>query len=233
MNVASTIKSLGVLPIVRLENVKNAGKLAQALKRAELPLAEVVFRTKDADKAIAGMKEAWPEMTLGAGTVLTTEQIERAAAAGATFILSPGTDPEIIDASAARGLLPIPGCATATDVQMSVKHGVSLVKFFPAGLMGGTAAINALAAPFPQVQFIPTNGVGFPTLSEYAANPHVAACAGIYPCPDALIAVENWDEISRLCEKARRIVEAVRACVGALCERWGRPWQSGSGCPSG
>lgn len=211
MSVANAIERLGVLPIVRLENVRNAGKLAKAFMRAGMPLAEVVFRTKDADRVIAGMKESWPEMTLGAGTVLTTAQVEQAKAAGAEFILSPGTDPEIIDASAAMGLLPIPGCATATDVQMSVKHGVSLVKFFPAGLMGGTAAINALAAPFPQVRFIPTNGVGFPTLSEYAANPHVAACAGIYPCPDALLAAENWDEISRLCEKARRIVEAVRA----------------------
>lgn len=210
-HVIQTIERLGVLPIVRLENVKNAGKLAMAFKRADMPLAEVVFRTKDADQAIAGMKEAWPEMTLGAGTVLTSAQVECAAAVGAQFVLSPGTDPEIIDKSLSMGLLPIPGCATATDVQISVKHGVSMVKFFPAGLMGGTAAINALAAPFQQVRFIPTNGVGFATLSEYAANPHVAACAGIYPCPDTLIAAENWDEISRLCDKARRIVAAVRA----------------------
>lgn len=94
---------------------------------------------------------------------------------------------------------------------MSVKHGANLVKFFPAGMMGGVNAINALSAPFAQVKFIPTNGVGFQTLSEYAANPHVAACAGIYPCPNELILTENWDEISRLCEKALKIVEAVRA----------------------
>lgn len=211
MSVAQTIEKLGVLPIVRLENVKNAGKLAQAFKRAGMPLAEVVFRTEGADRAIAGMKEAFPEMTLGAGTVLTVEQVARAADAGAAFILSPGTDAEIIDAGAERILLPIPGCATASDVQLAVKHGVRLVKFFPAGLMGGTAAINALSAPFPGVRFIPTNGVGFATLCEYAANPHVAACAGIYPCPDALIVAEKWDEISRLCEKALKIVEAVRA----------------------
>lgn len=211
MNTAEKIEKLGVLPIIRLEKVENARKLAAAFKRAGMPLAEVVFRTKDADKVISGMKEAFPEMTLGAGTILTTAQVERAQVAGAEFILSPGTDTEIIDCCNAHHLLPIPGCATATDVQMSVKNGANLVKFFPAGMMGGVNAINALSAPFAQVKFIPTNGVGFPTLSEYAANPHVAACAGIYPCPNELILTENWDEISRLCEKALKIVEAVRA----------------------
>lgn len=94
---------------------------------------------------------------------------------------------------------------------MSVKHGANLVKFFPAGMMGGVERNQCAFSAFAQVKFIPTNGVGFQTLSEYAANPHVAACAGIYPCPNELILTENWDEISRLCEKALKIVEAVRA----------------------
>ena len=211
MKVAEQIEALGVLPIVKLEKIENAGKLAKAFVRAGLPLAEVVFRTEGADKVISGMKEACPEMTLGAGTILTVEQLESAQQAGAEFILSPGTDPELIIACKSRGLLAIPGCATATDIQMAVKYGATMVKFFPAGLMGGVPAINALAAPFPYVRFIPTNGVGFATLSEYAGNEHVAACAGIYPCPDALIRGEQWDEISRQCEKALKIVAAVRS----------------------
>lgn len=210
-DIQTLIEELGVLPIVKLEKIENAEKLAKAFVRAGLPLAEVVFRTEGADRVIAGMKAACPEMRLGAGTVLSEEQVVQAQEAGAEFMLSPGTDPEVILACKSRGLLPIPGCATATDVQMAVKYGAKLVKLFPAGLMGGVPAINALSAPFPYVKFIPTNGVGFATLSEYAANPHVAACAGIYPCPDALILAENWDEISRQCEKALKIVAAVRS----------------------
>lgn len=210
LTTAQKIEQYGVLPIVKLEKIENAAHLAKAFQKAGMAVAEVVFRTKGADQVIARMKDAYPEITIGAGTVLTTEQIDLAIQAGATFMLSPGTDAELIDDCLAKNVLPIPGCATASDVQLCVKHGVSLVKLFPAGLLGGTAAINALSAPFPGIKFIPTNGVGFPTLSDYAANPHVAACAGIYPCPDALILSENWDEISRQCEKALEIVAAVR-----------------------
>ena len=211
MSAAKIIEEVGVLPIIRLDKVDNAPFIAQALKNAGLPVAEVVFRTEGADRVIEKMKNAFPEMTIGAGTVLTKKQVDQAIAAGAEFMLSPGTDAELIDYCHEKGALPIPGCATATDVQLCVKHGVTLVKLFPAGLLGGTAAINALAAPFSMVKFIPTNGVGFPTLSEYAANPHVAACAGIYPCPDDLIRAERWDEIERLCRKALAIVSAVRS----------------------
>lgn len=207
---AQKIEEYGVLPIVKLENIHHAKFLAKAFQKAGMAVAEVVFRTSGADKVIAGMKDAYPEMAIGAGTILTTRQIDTAILAGAEFMLSPGTDAELIDDCLQKDVLPIPGCATASDVQLCVKHGISLVKLFPAGLLGGTDVINALSAPFPGIKFIPTNGVGFRTLSDYAANKHVAACAGIYPCTDDLIISENWDEISRQCEKALEIVAAVR-----------------------
>lgn len=210
MDTGSVIAQYGILPIIKTDDCKKAPHIAAALKRANLPVGEVVFRSPNAHRVLSELRSSYPEMALGAGTILTTAQIDSAKAAGAQYIISPGIDGELVDYSLKNGLLPVPGCATASEVQLAVRKGLSLVKFFPARQMGGLATINALAAPFPSVRYIPTNGVGFDNIEEYAANPHIAACGGIFPCPEEMILQEDWDGITRLCVQALELVRRAR-----------------------
>ena len=211
MSVLSIIEQYGVLPIIKMEKAEHAPKLAKALKAANLPVGEVVFRTPNANEVIRGMLAEYPEMTLGAGTILTNAQVDCAMEAGASFMISPGMDPELTDYCLQKGTTPIPGCGTASEVQLCVKRGLRVVKLFPARFIGGVDFIHAIAAPFAGIKYIPTNGVGFETLEEYASSEHVCACAGIYPCPDQLIREEKWDEITALCIKAVETVKKARA----------------------
>lgn len=210
MNVRSMIERYGVLPIIKTDDYKKAPQIASALKCAGLPVGEVVFRSPNAHLVVGELCSSFPEMAVGAGTILTNEQVDTAKAAGAQYIVSPGIDAELVDYSLESGLLPVPGCATASEVQLAVKKGLSILKFFPARQMGGLSTINALAAPFPAVKYIPTNGVGFDNIEEYMANPNIAACGGIFPCPEELILQEDWDGITRLCVKALELVQKVR-----------------------
>lgn len=207
------IWKMGILPIIQIQNVEDAPKLADAFRKAGMDLAEIVFRTKGADKAIRLMKEEYPELTIGAGTVLTCDQVDLAYDAGATFTVSPGVDPDVIGYSFSKGMDTIPGTATATEVQMAHKLGVEIVKFFPSEQMGGLSTINALSAPFPTIGFLPSNGVGFQNIDVYLKNPHVAGCGGIYPCPPQLIAEKKWDEITELCKKALEIAIDSRKAI--------------------
>lgn len=147
-------RSFGLVPVVVLEDVKDAVPLAQALTEGGLPCAEVTFRTEAAEESIRLMTEKYPEMLVGAGTVLTTGQVNRAVAAGAKFIVSPGFDPEIVDYCMAREIPVFPGCITPSEIAQAVQRGLKVIKFFPAEQFGGVSAIKALTAPYTMIQLM-------------------------------------------------------------------------------
>lgn len=206
----------GVMPIICLDDAKDAGKLGNALLDGGIELCEVVFRSEHALEVLRTLCECCPQLIVGAGTVLSSSQAEQAKDAGAQFIVSPGLDTELVDACHEMGLVAIPGVATASELQLAIKHGVNIAKFFPAGLQGGVKAIHAFSAPFPDVKFVPTNGVGMENLEEYAVHPSVAACGGVFPCPAELIRAKKWDEITELCKESVLRVKAARVGAGVL-----------------
>ena len=155
-----------VVPVVVLNDAVDAIPLADALIKGGLPCAEVTFRTDAAEESIRRICESFPDMLVGAGTVLTTEQVERAYKAGAQFIVSPGFDPEIIDYCISIGLPVLPGCITPSEIAQAVKRGLKVVKFFPAEQSGGVAMIKAMAAPYSMVKFMPTGGISTKNLAD-------------------------------------------------------------------
>ena len=157
--VAEQIAGYGVVPVVVLEDAKDAAPLAKALVEGGLPCAEVTFRTAAAEECIRVMAKEYPDMFVGAGTVLTIEQVDRAVAAGAKFIVSPGFDPEIVDYCLEKNIPVFPGVITPSEVAQAVKRGLKVVKFFPAEQFGGVATINTMAAPYVELKFMPTGGV--------------------------------------------------------------------------
>lgn len=206
------ISRIGIVPVIKLNHPeRDAAPLARALCEGGIPAAEVTFRAAGADIAIQRMKEACPEMIVGAGTVLTTEQIDRAKQAGAEFIVSPGFDPELV-AYAQHNDLPVyPGCTTPTEYQAALKFGLEVLKFFPAEQSGGLAKIKALSAPFPMFKVMPTGGISLKNLKEYLSCPVVAACGGSYMVTADLIDSQRWDEIIDLCRRSVAIAKEVRS----------------------
>ncbi|MDE6992915.1 MAG: bifunctional 4-hydroxy-2-oxoglutarate aldolase/2-dehydro-3-deoxy-phosphogluconate aldolase, partial [Lachnospiraceae bacterium] len=176
--IAEQFYEYGVVPVVVLEEAKDALPLAKALVEGGLPCAEVTFRTEAAEESIRLMSEKYPEMLVGAGTVLTTEQVDRAAAAGAKFIVSPGFDPEIVDYCLEKKIPVFPGCITPSEVAQAVKRGLQVVKFFPAEQAGGVAMIKAMAAPYTMVKFMPTGGISAKNLKDYLSFGKILCCGG-------------------------------------------------------
>ena len=210
MKVLDRLHGCGVVPVVVLDDVKDAVATAKALLAGGVDVMEITFRTAAAAEAIRNVAAECPEMLVGAGTVLTVEQCEKAVALGAKFIVSPGFDAEIVDWCVERGVAVAPGCVTPTEIMAALKRGLSVVKFFPAGIYGGLKAMKALAAPFGQVKFIPTGGVSADNLAEYAAAPFVHAVGGSWLCPKADVAAGNFARIAELCAQSRRIVDDAR-----------------------
>lgn len=210
MSIAEKIQSMGVVPVVVLEDTKDAAPLAQALTEGGLPCAEVTFRTEAAEESIRIMAEQFPEMLVGAGTVLTTDQVDCAVAAGAKFIVSPGFDPEIVDYCLDKKIPVFPGCITPSEVTQAVKRGLEVVKFFPAEQFGGVATIKALAAPFTNVKFMPTGGVNAKNLESYLSFPRIIACGGSWMVSGALVKEGKFDEIKALTEEAVSLVKQIR-----------------------
>ena len=206
MCMSETIKSLGVVPVVVLEDAKDAKPLAKALVEGGLPCAEVTFRTAAAEESIRLMTEAYPDMLVGAGTVLTIDQVNRAVNAGAKFIVSPGFDPEIVDYCLNRGIPVFPGCVTATEVAMAVKRGMKVVKFFPAETSGGVAAIKALAAPYTDISFMPTGGVNEKNLLDYLSFNKIICCGGSWMVPGDAVKAKDWDRIRALTSSAVQLM---------------------------
>lgn len=210
MDMQEKIQAMGVVPVVVLNDAKDAEPLAGALVRGGLPCAEVTFRTAAAEESIRRMAQAYPEMLVGAGTVLTTEQVDRAVAAGATFIVSPGFDPEIVDYCLAKNIPVFPGCITPSEVAQAVKRGLKVVKFFPAEQFGGVNTIKALAAPYVGLKFMPTGGVNTKNLPDYLGCKSIIACGGTWMVKGDLIAAGDYAKIEEMTRAAADMVKAIR-----------------------
>ncbi|WP_307181990.1 bifunctional 4-hydroxy-2-oxoglutarate aldolase/2-dehydro-3-deoxy-phosphogluconate aldolase [Demequina sp. NBRC 110055] len=195
-----------LVPVVVLDAVSDAGPLAEALVAGGLPVAEVTFRTAAAVESIRVMV-ARGDMVVGAGTVVTASQVDEAADAGASYVVSPGLSRAVVERCAERGVLALPGAVTASEVMAALELGVSTVKFFPAETSGGVAAVKALAAPFKDVRFVPTGGIGPKNLHEYLSIPAVHAVGGSWMVPRDLIAAGDVDEVQRLTAEAVALVK--------------------------
>ncbi len=204
------IAGCGVVPVVVLEDAKDAAPLADALVKGGLPCAEVTFRTDAAEESIRIMTKAYPDMLVGAGTVLTTEQVDRAVAAGAEFIVSPGFDAEIVDYCIGKEIPVFPGCVTPSEVAQAVKRGLRVVKFFPAGQYGGVGTVKALAAPYTSVKFMPTGGVNAENLEEYLSCDKIACCGGSWMVKGSLVKAGEFEKIRELTEEAAALVKSIR-----------------------
>ena len=205
------ISKIGVVPVIKLSDPeRDAAPLAKALCAGGVPVAEVTFRAAGADQAIRLMREAVPEMIVGAGTVTETSQIDAVLAAGGQFVVTPGFDPELVAYAQEKNIPIYPGCTTPTDYHAALKFGLEVLKFFPAEQSGGLAKIKAMSAPFPQFKVMPTGGISLKNLGEYLRSPIVAACGGSYMVTADLIEGGKWDEITGLCKKSRDIVEEAR-----------------------
>ena len=208
--VAEKIAGFGVVPVVVLEDVKDAAPLAKALVEGGLPCAEVTFRTAAAEESIRVMTTEYPDMFVGAGTVLTIEQVDRAVAAGAKFIVSPGFDPEIVDYCLEKESPVFPGCITPSEVAQAVKRGLKVVKFFPAEQFGGVATIKAMAAPYVGLKFMPTGGVSAKNLESYLSCDKIIACGGSWMVKGDLVKAGKFDEIKTLTEEAVKLAASIR-----------------------
>lgn len=205
------LRNYGVVPVVVLKNVEDALPLAKALIDGGLPCAEVTFRTDAAEESIRVISEKYPEMLVGAGTILTTAQVDRAVNAGAKFIVSPGFDPEIVDYCIAKNIPVFPGCITPSDVAQAVKRGLEVVKFFPAEQAGGVAMIKAMGAPYSMVKFMPTGGISAKNLSEYLSCSNIICCGGSWMVKGDLVTEGKFDEITALTKEAVELVKSIRA----------------------
>ena len=210
MNVSETLQKMGVVPVVVLNDAKDAAPLAKALVEGGLPCAEVTFRTEAAEESIRIMATEFPEMFVGAGTVLTIDQVDRAVNAGAKFIVSPGFDPEIVDYCISKNIPVYPGCITPSEVAQAVKRGLEVIKFFPAEQFGGVATIKALAAPYTGVKFMPTGGVSASNLENYLSFDRIVACGGSWMVKGDLVKAGKFDEIKALVEEAVQLVADIR-----------------------
>ena len=209
-NVADIIQKMGIVPVVVLNDAKDAAPLAKALCEGGLPCAEVTFRTDAAEESIAIMTKEYPEMFVGAGTVLTTEQVDRAVAAGAKFIVSPGFDPEIVDYCLDKEIPVFPGCVTPSEAAQAGKRGLKIVKFFPAEQFGGLATIKALAAPYTGLKFMPTGGVSAKNLEDYLSYDRIVACGGSWMVKGDLVKAGEFDKIRELTEEAVALAKKIR-----------------------
>ena len=204
------IKKTGIIPVVVIDDKKDAAPLADALCKGGLPCAEVTFRTEAAADAIRLMKNTHPEMLVGAGTVLTIHQVDEAIAAGAEFIVSPGLDTVIVDYCMEKDVVVLPGCISPSEAAIAVRKGLSVIKFFPAEQAGGLPFIKAIAAPYTTLSFMPTGGINPENVKEYLKYDRIFACGGSWMVKGKLISEGRFDEIQKLTEEAAAIVKEIR-----------------------
>lgn len=208
--IAEQFYRYGVVPVVVLEDAKDALPLAKALTEGGLPCAEVTFRTEAAEESIRLMSKEYPDMLVGAGTVLTTEQIDSAVGAGAKFIVSPGFDPEIVDYCLERDIPVFPGCITPSEVAQAAKRGMKIVKFFPAQQAGGVAMIKAMAAPYTMMRFMPTGGISAKNLGDYLSCDKILCCGGSWMVKSDLIRNGEFGKIRELTKEAVELAASIR-----------------------
>ncbi len=192
----------GIVPVIKVEDAADAVPLCRALSNGGLPVAEITFRSTAAEEAIRLVHRELPDVLLGAGTVLTTEQADRAVAAGAAYIVSPGLNPEVVKHCINSGVPVIPGCANPSDIEIALSLGLKTVKFFPAEALGGLPLIQAMSAPYSDVRFLPTGGIGEQNLLSYLAFPKVVACGGSWMVEQKAIAAKDWKRIESLTRAA-------------------------------
>ena len=210
MSLYKIIENSGVIPVVVLEDAANAVPLAKALLAVGINICEITFRTAAAEEAIRQIALNVPDMIVGAGTVITKEQAKAATDAGAKFIVSPGSDLEVIRYAKELGVYMLPGAVTPTEVMQLIKEDVKVIKFFPAENYGGLKTIKALSAPFPNIKFVPTGGVSLSNLTAYLEFDKIAAVGGSWLCTKDLITNGKWDEITKLSKEAMDIFKSVR-----------------------
>lgn len=202
MKKISNHEKTGILPVINIPNAALAVPVAQALRCGGVNAIEVTLRSLDSLKSIKNIKSAFPDMTVGAGTVLSTKTVDDAIMNGADFIVSPGYDEEVVDYCMQKGVKIIPGCVAASEIQRAAKKGLKVLKFFPAELNGGIDAINLLSGPFPDIKFVPTGGINFKNLATYLKNKKILACGGSYMATNAQILNGEFDAITAACKKA-------------------------------
>ena len=198
--------SIGLIPVIKIENAEDAVPLAKALIDGGLPAAEITFRTKCAAEAIKNITDAYPDMLVGAGTVLTTEQVDAAIAAGSKFIVSPGLNPKTVSYCLSKGVPMLPGCANPSDVEAALELGLTTVKFFPAEAVGGLKMLKAMAAPYGQLTFMPTGGINENNLLDYLKFNKIVACGGSFMVNEELIKAKDWAAITALTKNAVKIM---------------------------
>lgn len=204
------IGSTGIVPVVVLNKADDAEPLAQALVKGGLPCAEVTFRTDAAEESIRRIAKKFPEMFVGAGTVLTTEQADRAVGVGAKFIVSPGLNPKVVEHCLKKGYPITPGIMTPTELEMALGFGLDVVKFFPAENAGGLKMIKAMSAPYTMMKFMPTGGINATNVRDYLASNKILACGGSWMVKGDLINAGNFAEIEKLTREAAAIVKEIR-----------------------
>ncbi len=197
MTLEQRLQQIKIVPVIAINDAAHAVPLAKVLVENGLPCAEVTFRTDAAQESIRLMRDAYPELLIGAGTVLTTQQVDQAISAGADFIVSPGLNPTTVKYCQQRGIAIVPGVNNPSLVEHAMELGLKTLKFFPAEPSGGVAMLKALSAVYP-VQFMPTGGVNPRNVADYLAIPSVVACGGTWMVPSDLMDSGNWDEIARL-----------------------------------
>ena len=213
-----TVYEIGIIPVIAIEDAAKAVPLAKALVAGGLPAAEVTFRTAAAEEAIRAIAQEVPEMLVGAGTVLTPEQLDRALDAGSQFIVSPGFNPEMVKYGISKGALMLPGTATGGEMEQAMALGLEVVKFFPAEQNGGIAKIKALAGPYKNLRWMPTGGVTTKNMMDYLSFDQIVACGGTWMVKKELIDGEKWDEITAICKEAVKTMLGLSlAHVGINC----------------
>ena len=204
MTVMERLANSIVVPVVVLDKVEDAIPTAKAMAAGGVDTMEITFRTACAPDAIRAVAEACPDVLVGAGTIVNLDQCKKAIEMGAKFIVSPGFSDEIVGYCVANGIPVAPGCVTPTEIMGALKHGLKMVKFFPANVYGGLNALKNLAGPFVGLKFLPTGGVNNGNIKEFIDTPFIHAVGGSWVCPKADIAAGNWEKITQLCIEARK-----------------------------
>ena len=203
MTVLERLANSIVVPVVVLDKAEDAIPTAKAMAAGGVDTMEITFRTACAPEAIKAGAENCPEVLVGAGTIINVEQAKQAVQMGAKFIVSPGFSDEVVSWCVENNIPVAPGCVTPTEIMAALKHGLKMVKFFPANVYGGLKALMNLAAPFGSMKFLPTGGVNSANIKEYVDAPFIHAVGGSWVCPKADIAAGNWEKITKLCAEAR------------------------------
>ena len=200
------VEATKIVPVVKIDRLEDTLPLCQALIDGGLPIAEITFRTDAAESAIKLASQTFPDMLVGAGTIVNVEQAKRAHEAGATFLVSPGFSRSVTEYAVANNLPIFPGCSTPTDLMAAMEYNLPVAKFFPAKQFGGLATIKAFAAAFPSMRFMPTGGVDTNNINEYLAFPKIIACGGSWMVSSSLVDAGDFAEIKRLTKEAIAVV---------------------------